>query len=116
VVLPFDYRERVYAGWLGKCIGVRLGVPVENWTADQIARNLDDVRGFLPLPPGKLFQPDDDTAFPVVLARALEEYGRDVTAAQIGETVLNGLADGRCGRWPAKASEGAAPCRLACAG
>jgi hypothetical protein len=25
-LLSTDYRERVYAGWLGKCIGVRLAV------------------------------------------------------------------------------------------
>jgi ADP-ribosylglycohydrolase len=99
VMLPPDYRERVYAGWLGKCIGVRLGVPVENWTADEIARNLGEVRGFLPISPGKLFQPDDDTAFPLILARALEEHGPDVTPAQIGEAVLNGLADGRGTLW-----------------
>ena len=39
-MLSNEYRDRVYAGWLGKCIGVRLGVPVENWSAEQIAREL----------------------------------------------------------------------------
>jgi ADP-ribosylglycohydrolase len=98
-MLPPDYRDRVYAGWLGKCIGVRLGVPVEGWTADEIARNLGEVGGFLPLPPGKVFQPDDDTAFPLILIRALEQHGPSVTAAQLGEAALNGLADGRGTLW-----------------
>ena len=78
--LPPDYAERVYAGWIGKCIGVRLGAPLENWTYDEIRANLGEVTDFLPLPPGKLFKPDDDTAFPLVLIRALEDYGPQVTA------------------------------------
>lgn len=98
-MLPAEYRDRVYAGWLGKCAGVRLGVPVENWTAQEIVQHLGEIRSFLPLPPGKVFQPDDDTAFPLALIRALEAHGPDVTAAQIGETVLNLLADGRGTLW-----------------
>jgi len=97
--LPADYRDRVYAGWLGKCIGVRLGVPVENWTAHEIARHLGEVSAFLPLPPNTTFQPDDDTSFPLLLIRALEEHGPELTAAQAGETVLNLLADGRGTLW-----------------
>ncbi len=97
--LPPDYRDRVYAGWLGKCIGVRLGAPVEGWTAAEIAANLGAVTDFLPLPPGKVFKPDDDTAVPLVLIRALEDYGPAVTAAQIGETLLNYVADQRGTFW-----------------
>ncbi len=97
--LPHDYAERLYAGWIGKCIGVRLGAPVENWTYDQIRANLGEVTDFLPLPPGKLFKPDDDTAFPLVMIRALQDYGPEVTAAQMGETVLNYLGDQRGTFW-----------------
>ena len=37
-MLPENYAERVYAAVLGKCIGVRLGAPVEaeNWTYERI--------------------------------------------------------------------------------
>jgi len=97
--LPPDYAERVYAGWIGKCIGVRLGAPLENWTYDEIRANLGEVTDFLPLPPGKLFKPDDDTAFPLVLIRALQDYGPQVTAAEMGETVLNYLGDQRGTFW-----------------
>lgn len=97
--LPGDYRDRVYAGWLGKCIGVRLGVPVEGWTADEIARHLGEIEWFLPLPPGQVFKPDDDTAVPLILIRALEDFGLEVTAEQMGETVLNYVADGRGTFW-----------------
>lgn len=99
MTLPDDYRDRVYAGWLGKCIGVRLGAPVENWKAAEIAANLGEITDFLPLPPGKVFKPDDDTAVPLVLIRALERYGADVTSEQIGETLLNEVADGRGSFW-----------------
>lgn len=35
-----DYAERIYAGWLGKIIGVRHGSNLEGWTHDQIRRLL----------------------------------------------------------------------------
>jgi len=94
-----SYRERVYAGWLGKCIGVRLGVPVENWTAAEIERTFGEVRGYFALPPGAVLGPDDDTAFSMLLIRALEAYGPDVTPAEIGETVLNLAPDGHGTLW-----------------
>jgi len=31
--IPHDYAERVYAGVLGKIIGVYLGRPFEGWTS-----------------------------------------------------------------------------------
>ena len=34
--LPDDYAERVYAGVLGKVIGVYLGRPFEGWTYERI--------------------------------------------------------------------------------
>lgn len=91
--LPADYRERVYAGWLGKCIGVRLGAPMETWTYEDIAQHLGEVTDFVPLAPGKVFKPDDDTAYPMLMIRALEDFGPQVTAAQMGETLLNYLGD-----------------------
>lgn len=97
--LPHDYEERVYAGWLGKCIGVRFGAPLESWTYREIKDNLGDVERYLPMPPGKIFKPDDDTAGPLVLIRALEDYGPEVTAEQMGETVLNYIADQRGTFW-----------------
>jgi len=99
MTLPNDYRERMYAGWLGKCIGVRFGGPVESWTAQDIANHLGEVADFLPLPPGTIFKPDDDTAFPMVMIRALEDFGPSVTAEQMGETVLNYLGDQRGTFW-----------------
>ncbi len=33
--IPHDYAERVYAGVLGKLIGVYLGRPFEGWTYER---------------------------------------------------------------------------------
>jgi ADP-ribosylglycohydrolase len=99
--LPSDYRDRVYAGWLGKCIGVRFGAPLEGWTYDEIRDNLGELDGYLNEAPGKIFKPDDDTAMPMILIRALEDTGagRDLSAAQIGDTWLNYLGDQQGTLW-----------------
>lgn len=94
-MLPSDYEQRVYAGWLGKCIGVRFGAPVEGWTYDDIRNNIGELTGYLREDAGKVFKPDDDTAVPMILIRAFEDYGisPDLSAEQIAETWLNYLGD-----------------------
>ncbi len=42
-MLPSDYTERVYAGVLGKIIGVYLGRPFEGWTYDRILAELGEI-------------------------------------------------------------------------
>ncbi|MBC7811237.1 MAG: ADP-ribosylglycohydrolase family protein, partial [Burkholderiales bacterium] len=93
MTLPSDYNERVYAGWLGKVIGVRFGAPLENWTYEDIRDNLGELTGYLREDQGKIFKPDDDTAVPMVLVRALEDYGPNASVADMGETWLNYLGD-----------------------
>ncbi|MEN8171492.1 MAG: ADP-ribosylglycohydrolase family protein [Chloroflexota bacterium] len=99
MAIPNNYDERVYAGWLGKCIGVRFGAPLENWTYQEIRDHLGELKGYLPLPPGKIFKPDDDTAVPVILLHALKDYGPEVTAEQLGDAWLNYLGDQRNTLW-----------------
>jgi ADP-ribosylglycohydrolase len=91
MTLPADYSERVYAGWLGKCIGVRFGAPLENWTYEDIRANLGELTGYVSEDQGKVFKPDDDTSVPMILIRALEDCGAtpDLRAAQIAEAVLD---------------------------
>lgn len=91
--LPPDYKTRVYAGWLGKTIGVRFGAPLENWTYQQICDHLGELTDYLPLPPGKIFKPDDDTAVPLIFLHGLEDFGPGVTQAQMGDIWLNYLGD-----------------------
>ena len=94
--LPSDYLERVYAGVLGKVIGVYLGRPFENWPHDAIAERLGDINYYvhdkLNVP---LIVTDDDISGTFTFIRALEDYGcsRDITAAQIGESWLNYLIE-----------------------
>ncbi len=97
--LPKDYAERVYAGWIGKNIGVRFGAPIENWTYQQILDHLGEIDTYLPLKPGMVFQPDDDVAVPTVLIRALEDYGLDADAYHMGRTLLNYLGDQHGSLW-----------------
>jgi ADP-ribosylglycohydrolase len=101
VSIPSDYDERVYAGWVGKCIGVRFGAPLEGWTYDDIRSNLGTVDTYLNEAPGKLFKPDDDTALPMILIRALQDAGAspDLTAQQVADAWLNYLGDQQGTLW-----------------
>ena len=45
--LPNDYLERVYAGVLGKLIGVYLGRPFEGWSYEAITEHLGDINYYV---------------------------------------------------------------------
>ena len=81
--LPSDYRERVYAGVLGKIIGVYLGRPVENWSHAAIENRFGFVDRFvnedLGLP---LIVPDEGGAAYLATAETGEHYtAADATSA-----------------------------------
>ena len=42
-----DFIEKIYAGWLAKIIGIRLGAPVESWTYEKIRTVYGEVNGYL---------------------------------------------------------------------
>ncbi|MGL4964925.1 MAG: ADP-ribosylglycohydrolase family protein [Inquilinus sp.] len=94
-MIPAGYDDRVYAGWLGKCIGVRFGAPLENWTEAQIRSHIGELEFYLSEDDGRFFKPDDDTAFSMILARIFEDCGAspDITTHQIAEGWLNYLGD-----------------------
>lgn len=98
-VLPADYVERVYAGWLGKVIGVRHGANIEGWTYDRIERTFGEITGYLH--EFKNFAADDDTNGPIFFLRALEDFAktRDITAEEMGLTWLNYVPDGHGFFW-----------------
>ncbi len=100
--LPPDYPERVYAGVLGKIIGVYLGRPFEGWSYERITAELGEVWYYAHERLGKpLIVTDDDIAGTFTFLRALEDYGcpRDLSPAQIGQTWLNYLIDRRTVLW-----------------
>ncbi len=86
--IPRDYMERVYAGWLGKIIGIRLGAAVEGWDYGRIR----EMFGELTCYPAeyKNFAADDDSNGPLFFLRALEDKrGETLTAQDVGEALLN---------------------------
>lgn len=87
--IPQDYVERVYAGWLGKLIGVRHGAPVESWTNERIRMAYGKITDYLV--DYRDFAADDDSNGPAFFLRALEDYvyTEEITPEQIGLTWLN---------------------------
>lgn len=97
--IPDDYPERVYAGWLGKVIGVRHGGNIEQWSHERIARAFGEITGYVHQ--FKNFAADDDTNGPLFFLRVLEDYtcGRDITPEQMGLAWLNYAPDGHGFFW-----------------
>ena len=102
MALPSDYVDRVYAGVLGKIIGVYLGRPFEGWSYDAIMENLGEINYYvhekLNVP---LVVTDDDISGTMTFLRALPDYGnrRDLTPAQIGHTWMNYLIERQTILW-----------------
>ncbi len=82
-----DYPERVYAGWLGKVIGVRLGAPVEGMTHQEIIAKYGYIDRYII--DVSRFAADDDTNCPLVFLQTLEDYGLDATPYEFGLNWLN---------------------------
>jgi ADP-ribosylglycohydrolase len=100
--LPHDYAERVYAGVLGKIIGVYLGRPFEGWTYDRIMQELGEVWYYVhEKRKTPLIVTDDDISGTFTFLRALPDYGnaRDLSPAQIGQTWLNYIIERRTILW-----------------
>ena len=84
--LDKTYEEKVYAGVLGKIIGVFLGRPFENWSYERIMKELGPINYYVndkldfPLPVS-----DDDITGTFTFLRAFKDfnYKKDLTQAQI---------------------------------
>ena len=107
MTFPPDYAERVYAGVLGKIIGVYLGRPFEGWTHEQIMANLGEIKYYvndhrdLPLRNHELVVTDDDISGTFTFLRALPDYNNslNLTPAQVGQTWLNYIIENRTILW-----------------
>ena len=100
--IPSDYVERVYAGMLGKIIGVYLGRPFEGWTYDRIMAELGEINYYVHDRLNKpLIVTDDDITGTLTFLRALPDYhcDPDLTPAQIGETWLNYIVEQKTILW-----------------
>src|SRR5579871_2594911 len=102
MAIPADYAERVYAGVLGKLIGVYLGRPFEGWEHEKIVQELGEIQYYvherLNAP---LVVTDDDISGTFTFLRALADYcaSRYLAAEQIGQTWLNYLIENRTVLW-----------------
>ncbi len=100
--VPADYAERVYAGVLGKIIGVYLGRPFESWPNERIERELGEIWYYVNDKLNELLiVADDDISGTFTFLRALPDHGvtADLSAEKIGNTWLNYLIEGRTVLW-----------------
>jgi ADP-ribosylglycohydrolase len=100
--IPQDYEERVYAGVLGKIIGVYMGRPFEGWTHERIMERLGEINYYVHDELDKpLIAIDDDISGTFTFLRAMPDYGNtlDLTPAQIGQTWLNYLIEEQTILW-----------------
>jgi len=100
--LPAAYPERVYAGVLGKILGVYHGRPVEGWAYEDIRQRFGDVDYYVAAETGwPLIVPDDDISGTFVFFRALEDNldRLPLTADMVGDTWLNYIIENRTVLW-----------------
>lgn len=95
------YAEQVYAGVLGKIIGVYLGRPVEGWPYQDITDRFGEVDRYVNDDLGvPLIVADDDISGTLAFARVvLDNPGRTVEPADVGDTWLNYVIEDRTILW-----------------
>ncbi|POP32848.1 ADP-ribosylglycohydrolase family protein [Lactonifactor longoviformis] len=95
-------KEDIYAGVLGKMIGVYLGRPVEGWTYEKIQKHFGEIYYYKNHKTGApLIVPDDDISGTFAFFRSLEDNGYDpeLTAEAIGDTWLNYIIENQTILW-----------------
>lgn len=105
--IPHDYAERVYAGVLGKLIGVYLGRPFEGWTYERIMKELGPINYYVnerrdvALRSHHLVVTDDDVSGTFAFPRALADngYPKRLTSKQVGQAWLNYIVEERAILW-----------------
>ncbi len=90
------YLDKVYAGFLGMNIGIRLGAPLEPavWTYKRIWDTFGDIRDYVK--DYKKFAADDDVNGPVYFLRALRDDAKEraVTPQDVARAWLNYAREG----------------------
>ena len=102
MTLPDDYSERVYAGVLGKVIGVYLGRPFEGWSYQMIQEKLGDIEHYVHDKLGvPLIVTDDDISGTFTFVRSLEDngYSPGIGSEEMGDTWLNYLIENKTILW-----------------
>jgi ADP-ribosylglycohydrolase len=102
MALPHNTLEHIYAGVLGKLIGVYLGRPFENWTYQRIMRELGPITYYVNEQLGaQLVVTDDDVSGTFSFVRALEDHicSAELSSEDIGRTWLNYVVENRAVFW-----------------
>lgn len=92
-----ELSEKIYAAWLGKVIGVRLGAPIENWTHQQIKDTYGKITDYV-VDYG-VFAADDDTNGPLFFVRSLLEDDENISVEKMGYNLLNYVSNGHGFFW-----------------
>lgn len=96
------YREQIYAGVLGKILGVYLGRPVEGWSYEKIKETFGEVKYYVHDKAGvPLIVADDDISGTFAFFRSIEDngYSENMTAEDFGNTWLNYIIENRTILW-----------------
>lgn len=101
ISLDTAYGERVYAGILGKLIGVYLGRPVEGWAYRDIQDRFGLVDRYVNADLGlPLIVADDDISGTLAFGRVAEDApAAEFSAADAGNTWLNYIVEDRTILW-----------------
>jgi len=65
--------DKIYAGWLGKILGVLHGAPIEFWRKEKIQEFYGEITEFMNKSEG-FFAPDDDINGTIFFQKAVEHY------------------------------------------
>lgn len=99
------FAATVYAGVLGKILGVYLGRPVEGWSYPSIRERFGQIEYFVHRELGvPLIVPDDDISGTFVFTRALEDSPRALASGrlfsdEVADAWLNYIVEGRTVLW-----------------
>ena len=96
------FKNDIYAGVLGKIIGVYLGRPVEGWTYEAIRDTFGEINYYKNHRTGApLIVPDDDISGTFAFFRSLEDnkFDPDIRAEQIGDSWLNYIIENETILW-----------------
>lgn len=96
------YKNDIYAGVLGKILGVYLGRPIEGWSYKSIRDAFGEVWYYKNHITGApLIVPDDDISGTFVFFRALQDsgYNPEIKAGEIGDAWLNYIVENETILW-----------------
>lgn len=80
--------EKIYAGWLGKLIGIRSGAPIEMWTDKEIFDKYGEIDGY-PID-YKNFAADDDSNGNIFALETFFDYDlKQLSCKDFGKNILN---------------------------